>query len=131
MPKKEGSEKMSDRDIKIKSDILQELMQFAQEQMGKRVKDGMDEMQKVTVAAPSSDGLHEGLEKALEMVPEMQEEAEDMKEEASPVEKMMEEKSAEPMESEEDEDSYYTKGPKLQFDEDEDSMFNKKMKMKK
>ena len=81
MPKKEDS-KMSERDIKVKSDILKEIMQFAQDKMGERVKSDMDEMQKVSVMAPDAEGLHEGLEKALEILPESEEgEASEMEKE--------------------------------------------------
>jgi hypothetical protein len=123
---------MSERDIKVKSDILKEIMQFAQDKMGESVKSGMDEMQKVSIMAPDSEGLHEGLEKALEILPESEESEsseesdEDKTEELSPVE------SDSSKSEEEDKDSYYTgSGPSVANDDDEDSMFNKKMKMLK
>lgn len=130
MPKKEDS-KMSERDIKIKSDILKEIMQFAQDKMGERVKSDMDEMQKVSVMAPDSDGLHEGLEKALELLPESE------KGEESEIEKEEEPKEEDSMEmmpkpEEKDEEAYYTGDAKsVANDNDEESIFNKKMKMLK
>lgn len=133
MPKKEDT-KMSERDIKVKSDILKEIMQFAQDKMGEHVKSGMDEMQKVSVMAPDSESLHEGLEKALEILPESEEDGESFHE--SSEEEKTEELS--PVESdkspseEEDPESYYTGASKsVANDDDEDSMFNKKMKMLK
>ena len=129
MPKKEDS-KMSERDIKVKSDILKEIMQFAQDKMGERVKTDMDEMQKVSVMAPDAEGLHEGLEKALEILPQDEEsETEEPKDEISEILASTEEES---VPEEKDEDSYYTGSSKsIANDDDEDSMFNKKMKMLK
>ena len=135
MPKKEDS-KMSERDIKVKSDILKEIMQFAQDKMGERVKSDMDEMQKVSVMAPDSEGLHEGLEKALEILPESEQDESSEMEKEEPKDEISEilaEASEEEMPSEKkDEDSYYTGASKsVANDDDEDSMFNKKMKMLK
>lgn len=133
MPKKEDS-KMSERDIKVKSDILKEIMQFAQDKMGERVKSDMDEMQKVSVMAPDSDGLHEGLEKALEILPESEEgEASEMEKQEEPsMEKLDIESPEEDKNESEDTESYYTgSAPSMANDDDEDSMFNKKMKMLK
>ncbi len=134
MPKKEDS-KMSERDIKIKSDILKEIMQFAQDKMGERVKSDMDEMQKVSVVAPDAEGLHEGLEKALEILPESEEDESSEKEEPKDeISEILAEASSEEEAAPEksDEDSYYTGASKsVANDDDEDSMFNKKMKMLK
>ncbi len=133
MPKKEAS-KMSERDIKVKSDILKEIMQFAQDKMGESVKSGMDEMQKVSVMAPDSEGLHEGLEKALEILPESEEDELSEMEKEEPKDEISEilAEASDVAPEQKDEDSYYTGSSKSEAnDDDEESMFNKKMKMLK
>lgn len=65
--KKEKS-KMSDTEVQAKLDVLQELMDMCHSELGGRVKNGMDEMKKVSVMAPDSDSLEEGLDKAKELV---------------------------------------------------------------
>lgn len=97
---KKESKDMSDREIQAKMEVLQELMEMLQDQQGNSVKSGLDEMQKVTVAAPSKEGLAEGLEKAEELVekaPMMAESQEETEEENSPFSMM----------DEEDEDSMF------------------------
>lgn len=84
MAKKAEKPEMSDKQIQAKMDVLMELMELAKSEMGKKVKSGMDEMQKVTVAAPDAESLEKGLETAQELVPQMEEaseEAEEMSEE--------------------------------------------------
>jgi hypothetical protein len=112
--KKSGGE-MSEQEIQAKMDVVQELLQMAQEAMGSRVKSDMDEMQKVSVAAPDKESLLAGLEMASE-VAEGDEEGE---EEKSPMaEMMMEEKSPEAeMEAEE--------APVAEVEEEESSPFMK------
>lgn len=65
--KKKSSGEMSKEEIQAKMEVLQELMEMCQQKMGSDVKNGMDEMQKVTVAAPDQESLLEGLEKAHEI----------------------------------------------------------------
>lgn len=65
--KKKSSGEMSKEEIQAKMEVLQELMEMCQQKMGNDVKSGMDEMQKVTVAAPDKDSLLQGLEKAQEI----------------------------------------------------------------
>lgn len=85
---------MTDMEKQAKMDVLKELLGIAHGEMGSRVKSGMDEMQKVTVAAPDKESLLKGLDKAKEltsnekmakmMMPETETEAtEDDKEESS------------------------------------------------
>lgn len=85
---------MTDMEKQAKMDVLKELLGIAHGEMGSRVKSGMDEMQKVTVAAPDKQSLLAGLDKAKEltasekvakmMMPETETEAiEDDKEESS------------------------------------------------
>ncbi len=64
--KKDKSE-MSKEEIQAKMEVLQELMDMCKDKMGETVKSGMDEMQKVTVAAPDSESLALGLDKAKEI----------------------------------------------------------------
>ncbi len=75
----EASDESDPRVAKAKMDVLQELLQMAQEQMGAKVKGDMDGLQKVTVAAPDAEHLAEGLDKAKEVVgsPLMKEISED------------------------------------------------------
>lgn len=64
---KEGSD-MSDQKVQAKLDVLHELIQAAQHEMGSRFKNGMSEMQKVSVMAPDKASLEHGLDKAKEIV---------------------------------------------------------------
>lgn len=63
-------DKMSDMEVQAKMEVLKELLGLAQDEMGGRVKSGMDEMQKVTVAAPDKESLLKGLAKAEEITEE-------------------------------------------------------------
>lgn len=67
---------------KAKLEVLEELRDMAMSMMGDKVKSKLsplEEMKKVTVAAPDQEGLEEGLEAAQELVPEIEsEEDEDM-----------------------------------------------------
>lgn len=64
--KSEGSSDMK-KDAKLS--VLKELRKMASDMMGEDLKGGM--MKKVTVAAPSTEGLKEGLEKAEDLMGEM------------------------------------------------------------
>lgn len=69
--------------------ILQDLMSQADEMMGEKLKTGL---KKVTVAAPTSEGLKKGLEKAEEIVEAKEEpEAEEAEEYEEESEEMSEE----------------------------------------
>lgn len=61
---------MSEMEKQAKMDVLMELLGLADSEMGNRVKSGMDEMQKVTVAAPDEKSLLAGLEKAEDVLEE-------------------------------------------------------------
>ena len=114
---KKDSSKMSDNAAQAKMDVLQELMDMCREQMGNKVKDGMHEMQKVTVAAPDKEALALGLDKAKQLTQHMPEDEsqEDPEEEKH---ETPEEEAKEPMDMDD-----------LMSDEaDEDSMFAKKKK---
>jgi negative regulator of genetic competence, sporulation and motility len=66
-------------------DVLDELIKMSTDEAGKSVKSGLDGLQKVTVAAPSQEGLAEGLEKAQELMgteKESDDEVEEKQEEA-------------------------------------------------
>ena len=52
-------------DSKAKMSILKEMRKLAMDDMGEGLKSGL---KKVTVAAPSEDGLKEGLDKAEDMI---------------------------------------------------------------
>lgn len=75
--KKKGMPEKADENVKsAKMQAIQELMQVLEGMMGEDI----DSMRKVTVAAPSEEGLEEGLDKAKEIVsemPEMEEDEED------------------------------------------------------
>ena len=109
MQKKDKSE-MSPEEVQAKMDVLQELMDMCKEKMGQSVKSGMDEMNKVTVAAPDKESLAMGLDKAKEI-------AEDPK-----MAEMMEKPSEEPAEEESEDSSPMS----YMDDEDEDSIFAKR-----
>jgi hypothetical protein len=106
MGKKAGSEKMSDQAVQAKMDVLKELMDICKEQMLKSNKSGMEEMQKVTVAAPSKEELVEGLETAQEITEDMPEmKSEDKKEESEEKETSI----MDLMSDDEDSDSMFAK----------------------
>lgn len=80
MAKKAGkSEEMDQTAIEAKLDVIKELMEMAHAAMAGKVKGGLDEMHKVTVAAPDAEGLEEGLEMAEDVVGE-KEDGEDTEE---------------------------------------------------
>lgn len=65
---------MSKMDIDAKKDVLKELMQMAMEELRGKNKHGMDEvmkMKKVSVMAPSKEGIEQGLDKAKDVVADM------------------------------------------------------------
>lgn len=66
MGKKKEEEGGGDMKKDAKLSVLKELRKMASDMMGDDVKGGM--MKKVTVAAPSSEGLKEGLHKAEDMM---------------------------------------------------------------
>lgn len=85
--KEESDSQMSEEKMKIKKEMLEALMEHVKEAMKGRLLGDMGEMKKVSVMAPSQEGLEEGLEKAKEIVessemPEM-EESEEKEEEMS------------------------------------------------
>lgn len=95
--KKKGE--LSPEEVQAKQEVLMELLEWAQDAMGGRVKSGMDELMapaKVEVMADSPEGLEEGLDKAKDIVEEMPEDMMAMEE--------SEEETSED-EDEEDEDS--------------------------
>lgn len=94
MAKKKNDGAMSEQEQKAKMDVIMELLEMAQGEMGSRVKSGMDDMKKVTVAAPDAESLEEGLETAQDVVSEMPEEMET--ESDSPASEVMEHVAAEP-----------------------------------
>jgi hypothetical protein len=61
----DGDDSMMKSKLKAKMDVLKELMEMADESETAGL---MDDMQKVTVAAPDKESLVEGLEKAEEVV---------------------------------------------------------------
>lgn len=103
MQKKDKSE-MSKEEIQAKMEVLQELMDMCKDKMGSSVKSGMDEMQKVTVAAPDTESLAAGLEKAKELTSHPMEEASE-----TPKEEMEEHTNPFDDSEEEDEDSMFAK----------------------
>lgn len=130
MSKKDKSQ-MSEQEMQAKMEVLQELLHMAQEAMGSKVKNGMDEMKKVSVMAPDQASLEKGLEMAKEVsaspeLAKIEEDAEEEKE--SPEEKKAEELDpkleASESEDEEDDDSLFGKRPKknttssMMYDED-------------
>lgn len=132
MGKKEHS-KMSKNSIKTKEQVLQELMDKCAEHMGNKVKSGMGEMQKVTVAAPDKESLAKGLEKAkslAESMPDEDEQYEDPAEEKleSPKEEMMEDLEEENESPKEKAKEQILESMLHHDDEDDDSMFAKKRK---
>lgn len=79
---KKKAKKLSDNEVKAKSSVLKDLSDTASEMM----KDRLSGLKKVSVAAPSKEGLQEGLklaEKLTEKMPEQSgmEEAKEQEEE--------------------------------------------------
>ena len=116
MAKKKHDGEMSAEEQQAKMDVIMELMEMAQGEMGSRVKSGMDDMKKVTVAAPDSESLEEGLEAAQDVVSELPEsyESEEMETESedSPASEVMEHlASAEP--EDDDMNTFMAKRKKL------------------
>lgn len=68
-PKAKADDEMK-KESKLKA--IKEMRSAASEMMGGDIKDGLDSMKKVTVAAPDKEGLEKGLEKAKEMLPKME-----------------------------------------------------------
>lgn len=116
MQKKDKSS-MSKEEIQAKMEVLQELMDMCKDKMGQSVKSGMDEMNKVTVAAPDKESLAMGLDKAKmiaedpKMLEMMEDKAESPEHEASetPSEEKVEESSPMSYMDDEDEDSIFAK----------------------
>lgn len=76
LKKKKEGKVLSPEQAKSKMDVLQELMGLVDDSMGNKIKG----LQKVTVAAPTKEGLEEGLEKAQEVIEGASEESEDEEE---------------------------------------------------
>jgi hypothetical protein len=128
MAGKKSGDKMSEQEIQAKMDVVQELLHMAQAAMGSKVKGGMDEMQKVSVAAPDKESLLMGLDKAKDLADKDPMEAmEDPAEEAK--ETPEEEKSE--MESGEEKPEEMMMMPEVKEDEEEMSPFMKKASMEK
>jgi hypothetical protein len=87
--------KMDKAAVQAKMDVIQELLEMAQEAMAGRVKGGMDEMQKVSVMAPDKESLSEGLDMAQMLAGDESEDEEESSDE------MPEASSEESSESEE------------------------------
>jgi hypothetical protein len=85
-PKAKESDDMK-KESKIKA--IKEMRAAASDMMGGDIKDGIEGMKKVTVAAPDKESLAEGLDKAKEMLPKVEEMAEETEE--SPEEEASEE----------------------------------------
>lgn len=100
MAKKKDDGAMSEQEQQAKMDVIMELMEMAHGEMGSRVKSGMDDMKKVTVAAPDSESLSDGLEKAQDMLGKDDEESES---DEDPAEEKAESPAEEAMESVQDE----------------------------
>lgn len=86
MMKMKGEKKMNPMEKKAKLGVLEEILGMAEDEMGNELKG----LKKVTVAAPSEEGLKEGLEKAEEIV----EAKDEMSEEESEDEVLSEEEQA-------------------------------------
>lgn len=105
-------------EIQAKLEVLKEMLEMIQHEMGGSVKAGMDEMfapkaetmKEVSVVAPDEDSLEEGLEMAKEILPEKDSSVDSMDDSAVP---------SKEVESEDDSDS------------DSDSIFSKQKEKKK
>ena len=69
----EPKPEMTDARKQAKMEVLRELMEMAMSQEGDELMEGLQGMNKVTVAAKDEEGLMEGLDKAEEVVEEMPE----------------------------------------------------------
>lgn len=76
LKKKKEGKVLSPEQAQSKMDVLQELMGLVDDSMGNKIKG----LQKVTVAAPTKEGLEEGLEKAQEVIEDAPEESEEEEE---------------------------------------------------
>jgi hypothetical protein len=124
MANKQEKSELSPMEIEAKMDVLKELLGLAESEHGSRVKNGLDEMKKVTVAAPDEKSLEKGLEKAKDIVAnsdellENPEEEKEHEEQESPEKEALEEKlvakeEESPEEEQEEEDSIFaSKRPK-------------------
>jgi hypothetical protein len=109
MQKKDKTE-MSKEEIQAKMEVLQELMDMCKDKIGNSVKSGMDEMQKVTVAAPDTESLKLGLEKAEELTENPRALSEEMEEKSeTPAEESKEHTNPFDDSEEEDDDSMFAK----------------------
>lgn len=97
--------KMDKHAMQAKMDVIQELLEMAQEAMAGKVKGGMDEMQKISVMAPDKESLSHGLDMAKMLSGESEESEEDESEESSPDVESSEEPSLMSMEDESEESS--------------------------
>lgn len=101
--------KMSASEAKAKMDVLHELLAMVEDSMGSNVKNGMSDMQKVSVMAPDQEGLSHGLDVAKDLTSDEQEDPmsamADMKVEGSPEEESLESPKAE----DEEEQSFFGK----------------------
>lgn len=143
MQKNKGE--LSKEAIQAKKDVLQELMDLAHGMLSDKVKGGMDEVRKVTVAAPDKAGLKEGLQKASEIIDqtELSDDQDDNEEdnEAEESEAMMEplEKAKEEIKAEEVQEKIHEepkdmkeepKAVKMDEEEEESPFMLKAKKMK-
>lgn len=92
------SEESSGMKKDAKLSVLKQLRQMAADMVGDDVKGGLDSMKKVTVAAPDSSGLAEGLAKAKEMLAGHSEMESDEDMDEMPEDEMSEEEDMSPEE---------------------------------
>lgn len=114
---------LSKTETQAKMDVLEELLQMAQSAMGSKVKGGMDEMKKISVMAPDTESLTEGLDLAKEVAESTEEvdsSTEMSQEDDSEMKEKLEEMKAKSSDEEESEE-----------DDSNDSMFAKKPAKKK
>jgi hypothetical protein len=105
LTQKSSKGEMSPEAIQAKMDVLKELMESCKAKLGDNVKSGMDEMQKVTVAAPDKEALALGLDKAKELTqsqPSMLDSLEELSETSNEEESENKESLESPEEEEED-----------------------------
>lgn len=83
MMKKKGSmgQEPDAESLEAKIKVLEELRDMMAQLMGEKMRSGYDDMKKVSIMAPSEEGLEEGLDTAKSMVSEMPELEEDEEEE--------------------------------------------------
>jgi hypothetical protein len=104
MAKKKSPEgKMSEDEMKAKMDVIQELLEMAQNAMGSHVKGGMDEMKKVSVMAPDTESLAEGLDLAEDVVTDGEGDESTEQTEESPFDVLKKEKDEDDKEDGDDE----------------------------